>query len=212
MPNRSVARYQNRQGHPQRKDRSSDGGPRRTASYWTNDERAIEHLLTEKNKLETIFGSASPARALQVALRVKRAKGRHDALSSEALRTPAACRDLTDRPGKERNYHHLTPRLREGQPFYGESSHNKILIKVVRHDALHAEFGRRTLEEIIRLLTLCAEVERQFLADRVAGSARRTPCRKMCRRRARRILQNPRRDLDPGIFPGSFFCRTEMIH
>lgn len=179
-------------------------GKKRKASYWTNNQRAIEHLLTEKNELQKIFGSASPTDALRVALRLKRAKKRSADLSPEALKTPARCRDFKDRPGRERNYHHLTPQLREGQPFFGDSIHNKLLIRTARHEALHREFGRRTWEEIIFLLALSAEVERQFREDLTVGPSRRTPCRHICRRRAHRVLQSFTYHPDLGILPGSF--------
>jgi len=47
-----------------------------------------------------------------------------------------------------KNRHHLKPKSRGGD----KRPSNMLLIKVKRHDAWHALWGNRTLEEVIALL------------------------------------------------------------
>lgn len=47
-----------------------------------------------------------------------------------------------------RNYHHLTPRSRNGK----NTDANLLLIDIERHRMLHWIFGNRTLDEIIAVL------------------------------------------------------------
>lgn len=137
--------------------------PKRTAKLRADDQRMVTRLASETNEaieggaLEGIFGSSSVAYALRVALRIKRVKGRDTTLPpwgnfSEG-NTVQARRRL-----RGRNIHHMTPKSRKGQVFFGNGIYNLLLLKVPRHDLLHKEFGVRTWEEIIILLARCAKM------------------------------------------------------
>ena len=164
-------------------------------AHRTNDQQMIMRLVMEMNEvvkggaLESIFGSSSAAYALQVALRVKRIKGRDADLPLLGRIAPT---DDTDvhlafrRRFRGRNIHHMTPKCRKGQLFSGNTIRNLLLIKVFRHDLLHKEFGIRTWEEIIALLSRCVEIvcgiNFDLMIDRlVPAPIRERPCRHKAR-------------------------------
>ncbi len=182
---------------------------RPSVSHRTNDQQAIVRLLTKKNELAIIFKTASVSRILKIALRVKRAKRRDDALLvDDSIRMRAPHRPSKDRKGSERNFHHLTPKMREGQPYYGGYAHNKLLIVIARHQAIHNEFGVRTWEEIILLLSRCVAIHHQTNLDQLVSMTQPTSANRTCRKRARRILRDHFNNCDPGIFRGHLLFRS----
>jgi hypothetical protein len=162
----------------------------------TDDQQMVTRLAMEMNgavgdgALENIFGSSSAAYALSVAMRIKRAKGRDvDLLSSNGRAhndKATARRHLCGR-----NVHHMTPKSREGQLFSGNGKINLLLMKVSRHDFLHKEFGIRTWEEIIVLLSRCVNLAwRADFASMVKSIVPAFTRKRMCRRMVRRSFNN----------------------
>lgn len=60
------------------------------------------------------------------------------------------------------NKHHLTPKSRKGQPYYGDSYKNLLYIHIESHEAWHKLFQNRTLEEVIELLQRLARIKRRY--------------------------------------------------
>lgn len=60
---------------------------------------------------------------------------------------------------KRRNKHHMTPRSRRGERFYGDSDVNLLLIDIERHEKWHKLWGNRTIEEVLALLTRLARMK-----------------------------------------------------
>jgi len=117
------------------------------------------------------------------------------------------CREFAN--GKfcgDRNVHHLTPKSRKGEPFFGNYRCNMLLIRVERHDALHSQFGTRTWEEIIVILSRCATAEQKqsfaMLVERIQSA------RGLCKKESRRIVRQALRSMcyatSSGIFPELF--------
>lgn len=155
-----------------------EGCPGSLAKNRIDDQRVIARLL-DGNVLFGIFGITSVECALRVALRIKRMKQRvPDALSLIHTNSHMPYR----RHLRGRNNHHLTPRSRKDQPYYGDTPHNLLLMKVKRHDALHKECELRTWEEIIFLLARCVKKLRGMSfylpADHVSPSSRRSKNRR----------------------------------
>jgi hypothetical protein len=172
----------------------------------TEDQQLIMRLIEEKNEvieggvLKSIFNSSLPRYALQIALRVKRAKRRDPSLPPPSLSDPvmptgiskSSCRRFRRKkkaacgryPG--RNRHHMTPRCRKEQFFSGNTRSNLLLIKISRHDLLHKEFGVRTWEEIIVLLARCENIACKLdfnimIGHHISAATRRRSCRRMVR-------------------------------
>lgn len=105
----------------------------------------------EPESLSQIFGANSIHRILRICLRLQRMKSRNisGGKPKKFQRKHVAGRD----------YHHLTPRCRKGESYYGEGWRNLLLIRRSRHAAWHKVFGVRTLEEVITVLTLCANLD-----------------------------------------------------
>ena len=201
----NANRYRERYARTNKRRSSGKTVGRPSVSHRTDDQQAIIRLLTKQNELAVIFGTVSVRRILQIALRVKRAKRRDDAaLADESIRTRVARRPCKDREGRERNFHHLTPKMREGQPYYGGYSHNKLLIVIARHQAIHNEFGVRTWEEIILLLSRCVAIHDQTNLDLLVDTTQAATRNRTCRKRARRALKNYFRSYDPGMLRGHF--------
>lgn len=207
-----------RKGRFQRRCSSNRVHNRRkpTASLRADSQQLVAQLLLESNgavdvgALERIFGSASPEHILRLLLRVKLLKGRDEALfSAEQVEMwtlfPKRLKE------KGRNVHHLTPRCRKDQPFFGDNRHNFLLMKVSRHDALHEVFGVRTWEEIIVLLSRCVAEIRQMNFDIMIDLIQRA-FRKSGRRKARRALRNLQLGFGPGFSRGlPFFTCSEIL-
>ena len=186
---------------------------RSTSSYRSNDQQLVNRLLLEANgaveagALESVFGSEFPAYALRVALRIKQIKKRDEVFFSEEQRDV----DVASRRRlRERNMHHLTPKCRKGQPFFGNNPHNILLMKISRHDALHEAFGVKTWEEIIALLSRCVAAIHRMDFDAMIDLIQRA-FKKSGRRKARRALRNLQLGFCPGIFRGSFFVGMQGI-
>ena len=184
---------------------------KRRESQRVSTQQMIARILVEASaatdvgSLEKVFGSASPERALRMALRIKHLKKREDDLfSGETVGIHAVFPGtLNGRKSHERrNVHHLTPKCRKDQPFSGNNIHNFLLMKVSRHDALHKEFGVRTWEEIIVLLSRCVATIRRMdfshMVDLIQGAFKRTE-----RQKARRALRNLQLGFCPGAIRGS---------
>lgn len=138
-----------------------------------NDQQIVERFM-KTDVLMRIFGLTSVEKALRVALRIKKAKQRTPAIFSQVhTNSNFECH----RHLKGRNNHHLTPRSRKDQPYYGDTPHNLLLIKIKRHDALHEECEVRTWEEIIFLLARCVQkirgISLKNIIDRVSPIPRR---------------------------------------
>jgi len=199
--------------HTSFRDRSHANNIRskKTIKLRADDQRMVTRLAMEANgvvegALGSIFGSSSITYALRVALRVKRAKCRDAAL-------PAFENSLVGdgikarRHLRGRNIHHMTPKSRKGQLFSGNGTCNLLLMKVPRHDLLHKEFGVRTWEEIIILLSMCARIAWHASFGALIDSFSPAPPRgKMCRRMVRRAMHNLQLfGESPGSF-GAFYC------
>jgi hypothetical protein len=209
----NAARYGKSEPNHHEDQPKKDRRQRRTASLRrTEDQQLIARLVEEKDGviegsvLENIFGSFSPRYALQVALRVKRAKRRDPSLPPPNLCDLAMPTNTSKLPrrrfrGKKkaarrrflgRNRHHMTPRCRKEQLFSGNTRSNLLLIKISRHDFLHKEFGVRTWEEIIVLLARCANIACKLdfntMTNRhISAATRRRSCRRMVRRSLRKV-------------------------
>jgi hypothetical protein len=132
-----------------------------------NDQQIIARL-PKTDELFNVFGLRSPEQAFRVALRIKRAKQRTvDTISLVHADSHVSCR----RRLTGRNNHHLTPKSRKDQPYFGDTPHNLLLIKVDRHDALHRVFESRTWEEIIFLLARCIKGVRTALLQNIIERA-----------------------------------------
>ena len=181
------------------RDRSRANGTvrsKKTEKLRADDQKMVTRLAEEANEavtggaLEGIFGSSSAAYALRVALRIKRMKRRDEELLS-ARESAWGDKARKRRRFHGRNIHHLTPKSREGQLFSGSGTHNLLLMKVPRHDLLHKEFGVRTWEEIILLLTRCVKLAWNASLNTMIDSLVPAPPRKkMCRRTMRRSLRD----------------------
>jgi hypothetical protein len=195
-----ATRFGKRKVNVQSTNRSTNGRKGST-SHRSGDQQLIVRFLMDENGLENIFGSSSPTYALCVALRIQKAKKRDAEYAS--LPSPDIHIESRRRLPK-RNLHHLTPKCRKNAPFYGNIRSNLLLIKVSRHDALHDEFGVRTWEEIIFVLSRCVMVARQMdfdmMVDRIQGTRRRRACNK----RVLRSLRCTQYHIDPGSLRGSF--------
>ena len=182
---------------------------RATSSYRTDDQKLVARLLLEANgaaeigALESVFGSSAPDHALRVMLRIKKIKGRDERAMS--LRDEPDVQVKYRRRLRERNIHHLTPKSRKGQPFFGNNPRNVLLMRISRHDALHDEFGVRTWEEIIALLSRCVAACRRMDFDAMIDLVQNA-FKRRARRKARRALRNLQLGFTSGIFRG-FFCR-----
>lgn len=160
-----------------------------------DDQQIIKRFL-ETDAILRIFGLASVEKALRVALRIKRAK----------QRTPATLAEIHTDPNfrysrhlKGRNNHHLTPRSRKDQPYYGNTPYNLLLIKVKRHDALHEECEVRTWEEIIFLLARCVQKIRGISLQNIIERVSPLPRRKKKHHHAARYRSHSRsRSFGPG--------------
>jgi hypothetical protein len=160
-----------------------------------DDQRMVMRLAMETNEvvkdgaLENIFGSSSVAYALRVAVRIKRVKGRDAAFPT--WENFAEGKIHARRRLRGRNIHHMTPKSRKGQVFFGNGTCNLLLMKVPRHDLLHKEFGVRTWEEIIVLLSRCVRIAWHASFDTMIDLlVPALPRKKMCRRMMRRSLNN----------------------
>jgi hypothetical protein len=107
--------------------------------------RKLPKQLRKKCTLVEIFGRRSIVYALAVCLRLQRWKGR----TAEYSIGPE---QFSRRPFPSRNYHHMTPQARDGQPHYGTHERNMLLIDVMRHRIWHEVFKLQTLEETIAML------------------------------------------------------------
>ena len=160
-----------------------------------DDQRVVMRLAMEVNEaveggaLESIFGSSSAAYVLRVMLRIKRAKGRDAFPAWENFSEGNVIKARRHLRG--RNIHHMTPKSREGQLFFGNGTSNLLLMRVPRHTLLHREFGVRTWEEIILLLSRCVRIAwHAGFGNMVDSLAPAPPPKKMCRRITRRSLNN----------------------
>ena len=108
--------------------------------------------VVPEESLVKVFGSLSVHHALRVCVRIQRMKAR--AGEGKNLRGAGFSRKRVE----DRNYHHLTPRCRRGQPHHGDGWYNLLLIRVNRHVAWHKVFGVRTLEEVIAALLICVKL------------------------------------------------------
>jgi len=124
-----------------------------------------------KDVLIQIFGSPSAEYALAVCLRLQRMKGRTNPQAVPIPFNRKRCRG--------RNYHHMTPRFRRGELYYGTTQGNMLLIWIPRHEAWHDAFLLQTFEETIAMLRSCIRNQREhifimetFLALHVAQRAR----------------------------------------
>jgi len=177
-----------------------------------DDQNMVTRLAMETNEvveggvLESIFGSSSVAHALSVALRVKRAKGR-DATVSTWENSFKGSNIKSRRRLRGRNIHHMTPKSRKGQAFFGNGKCNLLLLKVSRHDLLHKEFGVRTWEEIIILLSRCVRIAwHASFGAMIDALVPAPPRNRMHRRMVRRALHNFQFSHEsPGWF-GAFYC------
>jgi len=104
-----------------------------------------------ETNLGLVFHQPSVEHALKVCLRLRRMKGRLEEPPDLSLEPfPRAKRHRLAR----RSYHHLTPKCRRSEPFYGDIRANILLFKLRRHVSWHSKlFGTKTLEEVIGLLT-----------------------------------------------------------
>jgi hypothetical protein len=100
-----------------------------------------------KDALMRVFDHPSLSHALDVCLRLQRMKER----TAQRTASPPFVRHQCS----GRNYHHLTPRSRHGEAYYGTNRRNMLLIRVSRHKAWHDVFELQTLEETIALLMAC---------------------------------------------------------
>ena len=174
-----AERYTRRQGFTKETSFTEQNRRKPLMRYRINDQRIISRFL-EGTALWRIFGVTSVEYALNVALRVKRLKGRTPAALGFVYAGPIA---KQRRHLQGRNNHHLTPRSRKDQPYYGNAPHNLLLIKIKRHDALHEECEVRTWEEIIFLLARCVQALRgmslRSILDRASPRSRgKIKCRR----------------------------------
>lgn len=167
----------------------------------------------EGTVIEKIFGVSSLGKALRIALRIKKAKGRDPHIPLGEVVHPSVISNgrskvwhLNGKLRPDRNVHHLTPKSRKEAPFFGNYRCNLLLMKVSRHDALHDEFGTRTWEEIIMLLSRCiALVQHMNFAMMVEYLQCALGFRKKaCRRIARQMLRDLRSGIGSGIFGADF--------
>lgn len=219
-----TAHYQRRCFRHRHPSNECNHGRRERSAQRIDSQQLASRLLMEANgaidegALKSVFGSASPHRALRVMLRIKRLKQREeDLFRGEKVKPhilfPRRVKIREHKKDKkERNVHHLTPESRKGQPFYGDNRHNFLLIKIFRHDALHKVFGVRTWEEIIVLLSRCVaavhNLDISTMLDLVQHGFKRSD-----RRKARRALRNLQLGFYPGIHPGVFlaFLSSEFV-
>lgn len=182
-----------------------------TAKLRADDQRMVTRLAMETNEaveagaLESIFGSSSVAYALRVASRIKRAKGR-DATFPTGENSSEGNTIKSRRRLRGRNIHHMTPKSRKGQVFFGNSTCNLLLIKVPRHDLLHKEFGVRTWEEIIVLLARCVKIAwHASFGAMIDALVPELPRKNTCRRMLRRSLRKLQLFSESPGSPGAFF-------
>ncbi len=162
--------------------------------------------------LQRIFGTSLPARALRIAIRIKRAIRRDPRVPLGKAIHPSVISEkrmhwkyIDGKFQPDRNVHHLTPKSRKGELFFGNYRCNMILMKVERHNALHDEFGVRTWEEIIMVISRYAAMEQAvnfaaFVEEylRLVHGLRKRSCKRI----ARQIVRDLRNGICPGIFPG----------
>lgn len=117
------------------------------AARLRNVERSKPKLLSSDGLVD-VFRTSSAGHALVVCRRLQRMKRRSKECSHSVPR-------LRRKHFEDRNYHHLTPKSRPGEPYYGNDSRNMCLIRRPRHAAWHKLFGLQTLEETIRMLLTC---------------------------------------------------------
>ncbi len=166
----------------------------------------------QSNALQRIFGTSLPARALRIAIRIKRAIRRDPHVPLGRVIRPSVISGKRMRwkyiDGKfqpDRNVHHLTPKSRKGELFFGNYRCNMILMKIERHTALHDEFGMRTWEEIIMIIS-------QYVAMEQAGNFAAFVeeylhlvhglRKKSCKRIAHQVMRDLRNGICPGMIPG----------